>query len=282
MKQLLRQLRFALVFASLLAAFLTPVEAASVFVQDPVGNRVIDPVFASISGPGFEAVAHLIAGDFGAAVDVPGHGGLNVAAGIFDPLRITNTTSGSVSLPPLVMGVTGDYDLVFLDVTGAVATQVTAVLATRLGGVQRFARATHDLRIDALGPTSNVTDSSSGGTVTVAQADLAALAMTLALPGITLNQNETIEISVLISTTDQVNAPVTGTGKASADFCCSAQLSLLLPPGVQLANDTGQTLSWITNAPTSVPEPSGAILLGSAALVLLAYHGRRRIGSIRR
>jgi hypothetical protein len=264
----MRPIRIALVLASLLAAFSTPVHAASVVVQDPVGVRVFDPVFASISGTGFEAVADVLAGHFGAAVDVPGAGSLNAQAGLFDPLRFTNTSSGAVPFP-IAAGFSGDYDLVFLDVTGAVATQVTGVLSARIGGLLRFASATHDLRIDAAGSTSTITSSSSGGTVAVLQADLDALIMTLAVPGLTLNPGETIEIGLSISTTDQVNAPVTGTGKAAADFCCSAQLSLLLPPGVQLENDTGRTLAWVTSIPASVPEPSSALLFGSAA----AFYG---------
>lgn len=55
---------------------------------------------------------------------------------------------------------------------------------------------------------------------------------------------------------------VQGTAGASEDFFDTETLSLVLPPGVVLINDTGAPLTWITSAATTpVPAPGPLVVL---------------------
>jgi len=262
-------LRSALAALSLIAAWST--QAQSVFVSSTTGPHITDPLFAQSSGPGFQTVADLVGGRFGAAVDFSGGlPNLNAQAGA--------TLIGFTNTGPSFSGiafarVTGDptltYDLVQSVPTAQVFTQVISTLSGAIGvGTGQFvARAEHRLFRSVSGSTSTLLPTTvGGGAVTVNQADFFGLDLLLSFP-FTLDTGQTLTMSSSIST-----SAFGGTlDRALADFCCSAQLTLQLPIGASVVNNTGQTLTWVT----VVREPS-VMWLFVAGLVPMVYRARRR------
>ena len=172
--------------------------------------------------------------------------------------------------------VTGDPILTYdLDASGPSATLGTQVISTLSGaigvGVNQFvAREEHRLTHTPSGVSNTLLPpiTAGGGTVTVNQANFLGLDLDLSFP-FTLATGQTLSVSFSIST-----SAFGGTAdRALADFCCSAHLSLELPVGASVVNNTGKTLSWVTVVP-EVPEPSVTWLL-LAGLAPMVYRARR-------
>jgi len=262
-------------FAALVLTAAWSTQAQSVFVKGNTSPIVTDPLFAQDSAPWFEAVADLVSGDIGAAVDFTGGGlpNLNAQAGM-TLLGFTNT--GPSFSSTFSVHVTGDpiltYDLDASVPSATLGTQVISTLSGAIGvGVNQFvAREEHRLTHTPSGFSNTLLPpiTAGGGTVTVNQANFLGLDLDLSFP-FTLATGQTLSVSFSIST-----SAFGGTAdRALADFCCSAHLSLELPVGASVVNNTGQTLSWVTVVP-EVPEPSVTWLL-LAGLAPMVYRARR-------
>jgi len=194
-----------------------------------------------------------------------------VRSGTLAPVRFTNT--GLTAISGIVSArVTGGYSLIRgSGPNDVISTQVFNILS---GGIdftttEFFAEAIHTLVMNANQSVSSpIPVVSGGGTVAFGQADFFGLDALLSFV-FTLNPGQRLSVSFQIF---PAVFPGDG-GHAIADFCCSAQLSMVLPIGAQVSNDTGQTLSWVT---TPVPEPATMWLLLAGLAVVLTLSSLHR------
>jgi len=162
--------------ASVLLTSAWPAQAALVFVQAPDGPPLTNPTFAQVAGAGFEAVADLVGGRFGASGEFFGVPPTTwtVRSGTLDPVRFTNT--GATAISGIVSArVTGSYSLTRgSGPNDVIATQVFNILS---GGIdftttEFFAEAIHTLVMNVNQSVSQSIPVVSGGeTVAFGQAD---------------------------------------------------------------------------------------------------------------
>src|SRR5215470_20139816 len=152
-----------------------PAQAALVFVQAPEGLPLTNPTFAQDAGAGFEAVADLVRGRFGASGEFSGVPPTTwtVRSGTLAPVRFTNT--GATAISGVVSAhVTGSYSLIRgSGPNDVISTQVFNILS---GGIdftttEFFAEHIHTLVMNANQSVSSSIPVVSGGGTVVAQAD---------------------------------------------------------------------------------------------------------------
>lgn len=264
-----RTLRLASVVALLASAW--PAQAAVVYVQAPGGLPITDPMSAQVAGSGFEAAADLVNGRFGASGEYSGIPSTTwtVRSGTLAPVKFTNT--GATAISGVVSAhVTGSYSLIRgSGPNDVVSTQVYNILS---GGIDFTSTEFHAEAVHTLVRNANqsvslpTTQVSGGGVVSFGQTDFSALDALLSFP-FTLGPGQRLSVSYLIN---PAVYPGNG-GHAVADFCCSAQLSMVLPVGAEVSNDTGQTLNWVTVVPG--PPTLGLLMTGFAvALTRSRFH----------
>jgi hypothetical protein len=113
---------------------------------------------------------------------------------------------------------------------------------------------------DASGHIYNSYDSVScspaGPDCTIASHDYTGISGTIELDTPTLSPGVVYDLSSGLH--------IQGTDGVTEDFYDTDRLSLVLPAGVNLVNDTGAPLSWITSAAMPVPSPPSILLLATA------------------
>lgn len=270
----------------------SPAWAAEAFVQH-LGDVTRAPVIAVASGTGYSLSADLSIAEFkilaNASPTVPAN---NNFSGTFRPWEFTNISGVTIVIPagtpatPL-LGPLGLLAEVHADFIGAppagLATggspntnmRVSGNMFVRvLGGAGQgdftaigFYQETVIYNLDGTVrqfiPDYNETEGN-GTSVTMAGGSGISVNMLFSMPELVLDPDARLQIGFQLqgdasdgSTTDAYNT-----------------LSLTLPYGVTLANDVGQPLSWVTNAP--VPEPTSFALLAIGLGIIAVYVRRQR------
>jgi hypothetical protein len=265
-----------------------PAAAVQVFVQHGGVVTRVPPLLAEASGPDYMASADALAGKFkvyGAASD--DYRVTGALAGTERPYEFTNNPiNGQVTILP------GIYAHVHADVFGAppaslatggndgTTNDVQATLSVKvLDGIgvgtflaqalyQEFTEYNLDGSVKRFDASFRKFQETNGASVVTSGGSGISVNMSFLMPAMVLDPGARMQISFLLEGTARDGSTV--------DAYNTAQLSLVLPYGVTLDNDTGKQLAWVSNAP-AVPEPQTyALLLAGLGMVGVAAHRRRR------
>lgn len=264
-----------------------PAAAVQVFVQHQA-QVTRNPLIASVSGPGFMASADAVAGEFkvyGIASNAIRNNGNR--AGTERPYEFTNNPiNGQITILP------GTYAHVHADVFGSppaslatggnnsttndVQATLSVTILDGIGTRSFLAQALYQETTE-YHPDGTLKDfdayfrkfqETNGATVLLSGGSGISLNMSFQMPAMVLDPGARMQVSFLLEGTARDGSTV--------DAYNTARLSLVLPFGVTLENDSGQPLAWVSNAP-AVPEPQTyALLLGGLGMVGAAAHRRRQ------
>lgn len=259
---------------------------AEVFIWlDESGAQLSDPAFVTSSGPAHDAEADLQSGTVKALVSAAAPAGFpllgrSLTAGIADVFLVNaGATPIVASSGFLTLALDGAFSFMTAgsgsrEANVYVNALLEASLVPALGGGAQFYSAgigTSHGWSPFQGFFSDYTEISevNGGTVTVAQNDAGGLRADLAMPAITLNPNDRLQISLSLFT--GVNA---SNGLAATnDFYNTARLSLVLPADALISSNATVPLEWVS---AEVPAPSAAWLLATGLAGVLGACRRRR------
>jgi len=273
-----------------------PAAAVQVFVQHQAAVTR-NPLIASVSGPGFMASADALAGEFkvyGAASDdirVNGNRAgterpyeftnltvsqMTIAAGtpaigLFPPLGLTAEVHADVfAAPPASLLRPGGTNRTVNDVQATFSVKVLdgigvgSFIAQAL--YQEFTEYNLDGTVKDFVASFRKFQETNGATVVTSGGSGISLNMSFLMPTMVLDPGARMQVSFELESTARDGSTI--------DAYNTAQLSLVLPFGVTLDNDSGESLDWVSNAP-AVPEPQTYALL-LAGLGLIGLAARRR------
>lgn len=278
-----------------------PAAAVQVFVQHGGVVTRVPPLLAEASGPDYMASADALMGEFkvyGAASD--DYRVTGAIAGTERPYEFTNSTISQMTIPagtPAIglfppLGLTAEVHAdVFAAPPASLSTggtnrttnDVQATFSVKiLDGVgvgtflaQALYQESTEYNLD--GTVKNFDASfrklqeTNGASVVTSGGSGISVNMSFLMPTLVLDPGARMQVSFVLAGTARDGSTV--------DAYNTAQLSLVLPYGVTLDNDSGQPLAWVTNAP-AVPEPQTyALLLAGLGMVGVAARLRRaRLG----
>ena len=272
----------------------SPAWAVVVYVQH---LRDVDqsPVLVFKNGPDYMLSANILTGEFKLRADAQGWAaGLSNAnsAGTLQPLQFTNTGLATITIaagrPAFAPGgPAGLHAVVNADLIGsppfpygpAISTSVavTGVLMARIQGAagqREFVAGMNHQEVTLYNPDGSVQDfvqfvskTETGGALAFQGGGSGLVNINLLMPQLVLDPGDRLELSFSLSG----NA----SDSSTIDAYNTARLSLTLPYGVTLANDSGQPLSWVTNAP--IPEPSSLAMFAIGLGIAAAYVRRREL-----
>jgi hypothetical protein len=288
-------LRSMICAAAVLAS--APAWGVVVYVQHQQTVDDQNPLIAFASGPGYELSANILTGEFKAFAQasstVPVN---NNFSGTLRPLVMMNpSTAPAVTIPagapvfPLgtSAGLAADVNAdLFAGPPFRLASGGSAVTTMRVGG-RLFVRVVGgsgagEYRAQGLHQTTvtynrdgSVFDvetdfdkqETGGATVLLGPGGGTGVNMSFLLPELMLDPGARLELDFQLD--------VGAFDGSTVNALNTAQLSLTLPAGVTLDNDTGQPLAWVSNAP-AIPEPQSLALMALGLGLVVTIARRRR------
>lgn len=280
----LRRVSRIVVVSAVLAclAVMLPARGAEAYiVLDEFGSTLSDPALISSTGPAHGALADLAKGELKGMVRADASGasfdGRSLVTGFEIVLRNTGAAPELADLSFLSLSFEGIYDLV----TGGTGSRAASFYAEAhlsmrhvqaLGGGPELYEAGLSIANywdDAVGYHADpvALTQSNGATAILTRNDFTALSGALRMPGVILQPNDYIDLSVHIFTgVNATNGPL-----AQTDFFNTATLSLLLPPGAILSSDAPVPLAWVS----AVPAPPAAWLFAAGLFSVACLRGYR-------